>query len=149
MDKTSYPILLKQLESLLSDENDLIANLSNTSAFLFQVFNHHWIGFYIVKNNELVLGPFQGPVACTRIAFGKGVCGKAWETKTALVVNNVHEFEGHIACSPHSNSEIVVPILLDNEVMAVLDIDSIEYSAFDQTDLYFFNQVCTLLANKF
>ncbi len=149
MPSLNYDTLFLQIKSLLQGEIDLIANLSNTAAALHIALNQHWTGFYIVKNNELVLGPFQGPVACTRIEKGKGVCGSAWLNKQAIVVDNVHEFDGHIACSALSNSEIVVPIIVNNEVQAVLDIDSIEYSAFNNADLEFLTKVCTLLSESF
>lgn len=149
MPSINFDNLFLQIKSLLEGENDLIANLSNTAAALHIALNQHWTGFYIVKNDQLVLGPFQGPVACTRIARGKGVCGAAWLTKQAIIVDNVHEFEGHIACSALSNSEIVVPILVNNEVQAVLDIDSTAYSAFNNHDLEFLTKVCGLLSESF
>lgn len=129
-----YHNLLQQIESVTHGEPDLIANLSNISALLKTSLQHHWIGFYFVKNNELVLGPFQGPLACTRIAYNKGVCGKAWAEAKTMVVPNVHEFPGHIACSSLSNSEMVVPIFKDNKVHMVLDIDSESFDAFHETD---------------
>jgi len=114
-----YENMLQALSGLIEEETDLIAGLANTSALLREYFGWWWIGFYIVRDNELVLGPFQGPVACTRIGFGKGVCGTAWKQKESIIVPNVHEFPGHIACSAASNSEIVIPILVGNEVRAV------------------------------
>ncbi|MBR9860474.1 GAF domain-containing protein [bacterium] len=105
----------------------------------------HWIGFYFVRGTELVLGPFQGPVACTLIQKGKGVCGSSWESGSTIVVDNVHEFEGHIACSPYSNSEIVIPCFRNGEVWAVLDIDSSEFSAFDEIDSEYLQKLVALL----
>jgi GAF domain-containing protein len=144
-----YQELLPQISALIKGEPDLIANLANLTAAIQQAFNHHWTGFYLVKKNELVLGPFQGPVACTRIDYGKGVCGKAWQTASTIIVENVHEFEGHIACSPFSNSEIVVPLMIDGQVWAVLDIDSTEFAAFDKTDEIFLEKICGLLTFKY
>lgn len=129
-----YKTLLPQINALIAPEADLTANLANICAALKDAFKWWWIGFYIVKNNELVLGPFQGPVACTRIQYNKGVCGSAWALAQTLVVPNVHEFKGHIACSAASNSEIVVPIIRNNNVVAVLDADSEHFNMFDETD---------------
>lgn len=129
-----YTQILAQIESVTAGENDLIANLANITAILKDCFNHHWVGFYLVKEDELVLGPFQGPLACTRIKFGRGVCGKSWENKETILVNNVHEFSGHIACSALSNSEIVVPVILNDKVVMVLDIDSIHLHHFTEED---------------
>ena len=126
--KEKYTGVIRAIEAVCEGENDLIANLANTAAILKEIFNWHWIGFYLVKEGELVLGPFQGPIACTRIAYGKGVCGKAWQDKISIVVADVHKFPGHIACSALSNSEIVVPIIKNEEVVAVLDADSIIFS---------------------
>jgi L-methionine (R)-S-oxide reductase len=133
--KEKYAYLSQGLKSLLIAETDLIANLSNFCAVLKQEFNWWWIGFYFVKNNQLVLGPFQGPVACTRINYGKGVCGTAWQNKAPIVVPNVHLFPGHIACSEASKSEIVLPIFFEEEVIAVLDIDSNQFDDFNEEDL--------------
>lgn len=131
--KEKYGILSTSLQALLGTERDEIANMANFSAALHHAFDFHWTGFYVVKNRQLVLGPFQGPIACTRISFGKGVCGTAWSQKKSLVVQNVHEFPGHIACSALSNSEIVIPLFNQlGEVHAVLDIDS--------TALHFFTE---------
>ena len=132
-----YVELLPQLKALWKGERDAIANMANTSAALKDVFHFHWVGFYLVKENDLVLGPFQGPVACTRIQHGKGVCGTAWAEKCSQVVANVHEFPGHIACSHLSQSEIVIPIFDSKNtdiVVAVLDIDSEFPNYFDETD---------------
>jgi L-methionine (R)-S-oxide reductase len=132
--KEKYESLLPQIEGLITGEPDVIANLSNIAAALKQGMNFFWVGFYLVKENQLVLGPFQGPIACTRINFGKGVCGKAWEDKTTIIVPNVDEFPGHIACSSASKSEIVLPAFKNNEVALVLDVDSDQLNDFDETD---------------
>jgi L-methionine (R)-S-oxide reductase len=129
-----YDEILAQIKHVTAGEKDLIANLANITAILKDCFNHHWVGFYLVKEDELVLGPFQGPLACTRIKFGKGVCGKAWENRQTMLVNNVHEFPGHIACSALSNSEIVVPVLVQGKVEMVLDIDSLHLHHFSNQD---------------
>jgi GAF domain-containing protein len=144
-----YENMLQALTGLIEEETDLIAGLANTSALLREYFGWWWIGFYIVRDNELVLGPFQGPVACTRIGFGKGVCGTAWKQKESIVVPNVHEFPGHIACSAASNSEIVIPILVGNEVRAVLDADSVDLAAFDAVDAEYLNKTADLLSRLF
>ena len=146
MSKTSkYQEIYKQIESVVSGETDQIANMANTAALLHEAFGFWWTGFYIVKGGQLVLGPFQGPVACTRIGFGKGVCGTSWERRETIVVPNVHEFPGHIACSSLSQSEIVVPMFRDNEVYAVLDIDSKELSTFDEVDKEWLERIVELL----
>lgn len=132
--KERYKILIPQLEALVSGENDLIANLSNVVAALKQTMNFFWVGFYLVKDGQLVLGPFQGPVACTRIDFGKGVCGTAWKEKKTIVVPDVDLFPGHIACSSASRSEIVVPVFKNHEVAMVLDVDSEKINDFDEDD---------------
>lgn len=142
-----YSLLYQQIESICHGEEDLIANLSNIAALLKEQLQYHWIGFYFVKNDELVLGPFQGPVACTRIGFGKGVCGKAWSDKKTIIVPNVHEFEGHIACSSLSNSEIVVPIIKDDKVIMVLDIDSVAFNSFDEKDQLGLEQIANFISN--
>lgn len=129
-----YETLIPQIESLVSGEPDQIANLSNIVAALKQTMNFFWVGFYIVKDNQLVLGPFQGPIACTRINFGKGVCGASWKEKKTIIVPNVDEFPGHIACSSASKSEIVLPAFKNNEVALVLDVDSDVLNDFDDTD---------------
>lgn len=129
-----YRTLIPQLESLVRGEKDLIANLSNIVAALKQTMNFFWVGFYIVKEEQLVLGPFQGPVACTRIDLGKGVCGTAWKNKTTIVVPNVDEFPGHIACSSASRSEIVLPVFKGDHVAMVLDVDSEKVNDFDEDD---------------
>jgi GAF domain-containing protein len=132
--KEQYQTLIPQIEALVSGEKDIIANLSNIAAALRQAMNFYWVGFYIVKGNELVLGPFQGPIACTRIGFGKGVCGASWKEKRTILVPNVDEFPGHIACSTASKSEIVLPAFKNNEVTLVLDVDSDKLNDFDETD---------------
>ena len=132
--RDKYSLVYKQVEALVEGEDDCIANMSNIVAFLHSTFGFWWTGFYIVKGDELVLGPFQGPVACSRIPFGRGVCGTAWKRKESIVVPDVEQFPGHIACSSLSRSEIVVPIFRDKEVIAVLDIDSRNLNAFDETD---------------
>ena len=146
MSKASkYQEIYNQIESVVSGETDQIANMANTAALLHEAFGFWWTGFYIVKGGQLVLGPFQGPVACTRIGFGKGVCGTSWSRRETIVVPNVHEFPGHIACSSLSQSEIVVPMFRDNEVYAVLDIDSKELSTFDETDKDWLEKIVRLL----
>lgn len=141
-----YITLLPQIEMLIQGEPDMIANLANVAAALKQTFNFFWVGFYLVKNNGLVLGPFQGPIACTRIGFGKGVCGTAWKEKKTIIVPNVDEFPGHIACSSASKSEIVVPVFhASKEVVMVLDVDSDLLNDFDQTDQKYLEKVCSML----
>lgn len=130
-----YEALVPVLKSLLEGETSLIANLANTSAVLKEVFNWLWVGFYLVEANELVLGPFQGPAACTRLAYGKGVCGKAWEKQEILCVPDVDQFPGHIACSSASRSELVIPLIKDKKVWAILDIDSEKTDHFDAIDI--------------
>ena len=140
-----YKLLVPQIESLVAGELDIIANLSNIAAALRQSMNFFWVGFYIVKNNELVLGPFQGPIACTRIAMGKGVCGACWKEKKVMLVPNVDEFPGHIACSSDSKSEIVLPAFKGTDVALVLDVDSDKLNDFDKTDEYYLQQVMHLI----
>jgi GAF domain-containing protein len=137
-----YITLISQLQSLTSGEPDAVANLSNISAALKETFNWWWVGFYLVKGDELVLGPFQGPIACTRIRYGKGVCGSAWKEKKSLLVPDVNAFPGHIACSAASVSEIVIPILnKSGEVVGVLDVDSERYDVLDDTDVRFLEEI--------
>ncbi len=140
-----YGMLFPQIEALVSSETDLVANMSNMAAAIKEFFGFFWIGFYRVQNEQLVLGPFQGPVACTRIAFGKGVCGAAWKEKKYIVVEDVNAFPGHIACSSLSKSEIVIPIFKNNEVVAVLDVDSSKLNEFDEVDAYWLNKIVELL----
>ena len=140
-----YQILLPQIEALVVGEPDMIAKMANVSAALHETFGFWWTGFYRVENDELVLGPFQGPIACTRIKYGRGVCGTSWQRAETVVVPNVHEFPGHIACSSASNSEIVVPLIRDKKIIAVLDIDSTEFGTFDETDKAYLEQIVGLL----
>ena len=140
-----YQSLLPQIESLISGETDTIANMANVAAALHDAFGFWWTGFYRVEGQQLVLGPFQGPIACTRIPYNKGVCGTAWQRAETVIVPNVHEFAGHIACSSASNSEIVVPILRAGQVIAVLDIDSTDFSTFDETDQFYLEQIAKML----
>ena len=137
-----YETLLPQLQALIADEADFVANLGNISAGLKETFGFFWVGFYWVKNDILVLGPFQGSVACTRIAKGRGVCGTAWETKKIQLVADVDAFPGHIACSSLSKSEIVIPILNGENVVGVLDVDSDQLNDFDQTDAKYLSIIC-------
>jgi L-methionine (R)-S-oxide reductase len=143
-----YQSLIPQIEALLDDEADLIANLANVCAALKEQFKWFWVGFYLVKNGELVLGPFQGPVACTRIALGKGVCGAAWQQEKTLIVADVDAFPGHIACSSLSKSEIVIPIFEGGKVVAVLDVDSEELDRFNETDAKYLEQIVKLVNFK-
>jgi GAF domain-containing protein len=143
--ENKYIELYRQIGSILEGETDPVANMANTAALIHETFGFWWTGFYIVRDNQLVLGPFQGPVACTRIPFGKGVCGSAWKRQETIVVPDVEEFPGHIACSSLSRSEIVVPIFDDNDVKAVLDIDSKELSTFDETDRLWLEKIVRLL----
>src|SRR5688572_23693945 len=136
-----YESLVPQIKGLIEGETNVIANLANVAAALKEQFGWFWIGFYLVKEDELVLGPFQGPVACTRIRKGKGVCGASWEQAKTLIVPDVEKFPGHIACSSLSKSEIVVPIIRNGEVLGVLDVDSSEYDQFDATDQSFLEQI--------
>jgi len=140
-----YESLLPQIKALLEGEPDLIANLANITGALKEQFNWLWIGFYLVKNDELVLGPFQGPVACTRIKKGKGVCGASWAKAQTLIVPDVEKFPGHIACSSLSRSEIVVPIIRNNKVIGVLDVDSIELDQYDNIDQNYLEQITELI----
>lgn len=140
-----YQSLLPQIEALIHGETDLTANLANICAALKEQFKWFWVGFYLEKNNQLVLGPFQGPVACTRIGLGKGVCGAAWEQEKTLVIPDVEAFPGHIACSSLSRSEIVVPLLHEGKVVGVLDVDSEELDQFDDTDAKYLEQLVQLI----
>jgi L-methionine (R)-S-oxide reductase len=140
-----YRSLIPQIEALLHGETDLIANLANVAAALKEQFNWFWVGFYLVKNGELVLGPFQGPVACTRIAKGKGVCGAAWDRGENIIVLDVDAFPGHIACSSLSRSEIVLPLFSHGKVIGVLDVDSEELNEFDDIDAKYLLQVINLI----
>ncbi len=140
-----YESLLPQIKGLLQGETDLVANMANTVAALKEQFGWFWVGFYLVKGDELVLGPFQGPVACTRIKKGRGVCGSSWDKAETLIVPDVEKFPGHIACSSLSKSEIVVPVIKDNEVVAVLDVDSDEFNQFDDTDQHYLEKILMLI----
>ncbi|HNP20974.1 MAG TPA: GAF domain-containing protein [Panacibacter sp.] len=140
-----YRMLIPQIKALLDGEPDLVANLANTVAALKEQFGWFWVGFYLVKNDELVLGPFQGPVACTRIRKGRGVCGSSWEQAKTLIVPEVEKFPGHIACSSLSRSEIVVPVIRNNEVIAVLDVDSSSLNEFDETDQKFLEEIVAVI----
>ncbi len=141
-----YEALLPQIKALLEGEKDLIANLANVAAALKEQFGWFWIGFYLVKDNELVLAPFQGPVACTRIKKGRGVCGASWAEARTLIVPDVEKFPGHIACSSLSKSEIVVPMISEGKVVGVLDVDSDELDEFDTTDQKYLEQIVQLIS---
>ena len=154
--RETYQSLLPQIESLISGESDPIANMANVAAALHEAFGFWWTGFYRVRSEgveevsragigELVLGPFQGPIACTRIPYGKGVCGTAWQRAETVIVPNVHDFPGHIACSSASNSEIVIPVIRNNQVIAVLDIDSTDFNTFDETDQLYLEKIAKML----
>ena len=139
--ENKYEELLSKVEAVTFKEKDNISNMANVSALIKDAFDFLWVGFYIVKENELVLGPFQGPIACTRIKKGRGVCGTAWQNKETIVVPDVEKFPGHIACSSLSKSEIVVPILQNDEVFAVLDIDSENLDTFDGVDVLYLKKI--------
>lgn len=148
MNKTKkYELVYSIIKSVIAEEDNLVANLANTCAILKEHFGHHWVGYYLVdeKSNSLVLGPFQGPLACTRIPYGKGVCGSSWKSGKALIVVDVHEFDGHIACSAETNSEIVVPLERNGAILGVLDIDSVRKSEFDAVDREFFCKINKLI----
>lgn len=140
-----YIEIYDSIKALLDGETDAIANMANVSALIKDTFHFWWVGFYRVIGEELVLGPFQGPIACTRIKKGRGVCGTTWERKETIVVPDVEEFPGHIACSSASRSEIVVPVWRDKEIVAVLDIDSEHLDTFDETDKIWLEKICTLI----
>jgi L-methionine (R)-S-oxide reductase len=140
-----YQGLLPQIKALITGETDQIANLANVCAALKETFDFLWVGFYLVKQDELVLGPFQGPIACTRIQKGKGVCGVSWEKAETLIVPDVDLFPGHIACSSLSRSEIVVPLIASNSVVGVLDVDSKDLATFDEIDAHYLNEISTWL----
>ena len=140
-----YQSIIPQIKGLLEGESDLIANLANIAGALKEQFNWFWVGFYLVKEEQLVLGPFQGPVACTRINKGRGVCGSSWANQCTLIVPDVEKFPGHIACSSLSKSEIVVPILVGGEVAGVLDVDSSDYNSFDETDKKYLEEIVQLI----
>ena len=140
-----YKVLHQQIKALTEGESDLVANMANISSMIHQTFGFWWTGFYIVKGQELVLGPFQGPLACSRIPYGRGVCGTAWAKGETVIVPDVDSFPGHIACSSASRSEIVVPVIHDNNVIAVLDIDSAERATFDETDRHWLEAITGLI----
>ena len=143
--KEKYELLFKQIAAVTDAENNTIANMANIAAMIHQTFNFWWTGFYRVIGEELVLGPFQGPLACSRIAFGRGVCGTAWREQTTQIVPDVEQFPGHIACSSLSRSEIVVPVWDGNKIVAVLDIDSEQLATFDKVDQIWLERIVELL----
>ncbi|NNC82698.1 MAG: GAF domain-containing protein [Flavobacteriales bacterium] len=143
-----YALLLKQVASLVQGEEYAVANLSNLAAVLHHEFKWFWTGFYLVRGEELVLGPFQGPVACTRIAYGKGVCGSAWEQKRSICVADVHAFPGHIACNASSRSEVVVPVVVNDKVVMVLDVDSEHLDHFSEEDRLGLEAICQYIAQE-
>lgn len=140
-----YRELLPQVRALVESETNLIANLANIAAAIKQTFGFFWVGFYMIEGDELVLGPFQGPIACTRIRRGRGVCGTSWEKATTLIVPDVEQFPGHIACSSESKSEIVIPIVKQGKVVGVLDVDSDELNSFDEIDAHYLEEICTYI----
>lgn len=142
-----YQSIIPQIQAIIEDETDVIANLANICAALKQQFDWLWIGFYLVKDNELVLGPFQGPIACTRIAIGRGVCGRAWQQQQVIIVPDVDQFPGNIACSSASRSEIVLPMMKNGECLGVLDIDSSELNQFDEVDAKYLKQLIAMIEN--
>jgi GAF domain-containing protein len=144
-----YEAILPQIDALISGESDLFANLANISAALKEAFGFFWVGFYLVKGNQLVLGPFQGPIACTRINLGKGVCGTAWKEKKTQLVPDVEIFPGHISCSAASKSEVVVPVFKGGEVVMVLDVDSDELNDFDSVDQEYLEKLMGMLERTF
>lgn len=144
-----YEELIPQLQALIKGEPNLIANLANITSALNMAFDHLWTGFYIVEGEQLVLGPFQGPIACTRISYGKGVCGTAWKEEKTIVVPDVEAFPGHIACSSLSKSEIVVPVIRNNKVVAVLDVDSENLNTFDAVDQEYLEKICECVSPYF
>jgi len=143
-----YQSIIPQIEALLHGETDFVANMANVAAALKEQFAWFWVGFYLVKQDELVLGPFQGPVACTRIKKGKGVCGTSWAEAKTIIVPDVKEFPGHIACASASKSEIVLPLVVNDEVIGVLDVDSEVLDKFDETDQVYLEQVIAILLNR-
>ena len=144
-----YELLIKQMEALIIGEENTIANLANISALLKNEFDFLWVGFYLTNEQHLILGPFQGPVACTRIKFGKGVCGMAWKNAQSILVPDVDKFVGHIACSTLSKSELVSPIIINNKVVCILDADSDKINGFDLTDQKTFELICSEIASLF
>lgn len=144
--KDQYIGLVPQIRGLVTGETNQIANLANIAAALKEQFNFFWVGFYLIEGEQLVLGPFQGPVACTRIQYGRGVCGTSWKENKTIIVPNVEEFPGHIACSSLSKSEIVIPIYQDNSIIGILDVDSDELHAFDEIDAQYLTEIVSLLS---
>ena len=144
-----YQIMIPQIKALVEGETDLIANISNIMAVLKETMNFFWVGVYFVKAEELVLGPFQGPLACTRIGYGKGVCGKAWQEGRVIVVPDVEQFPGHIACSSLSKSEIVLPVIVNDRVRMILDVDSDQLNDFDAIDAKYLTDVASILSDVF
>jgi GAF domain-containing protein len=142
-----YKSLIPQIKALMDGEDDLVANQANIAAAIKETFGFLWVGFYNVKEDMMVLGPFQGPIACTRIQKGRGVCGTVWETKNPIVVDNVDEFPGHIACSTLSKSEVVIPLIKECQVVAVLDVDSDQLASFDNEDVLYLNEICEWLVS--
>lgn len=140
-----YRTLIPQIKALIASEDNLIANLANVTAAIHQTFGFFWVGFYLIKNDELVLGPFQGPIACTRIQYGKGVCGTAWQQGKTILVPDVDQFPGHIACSAQSKSEIVVPVFSDSRIIGLLDIDSDQLKDFTTTDQQYIEEICRII----
>jgi GAF domain-containing protein len=140
-----YISLIPQIQAILDGETDAIANMANVCAALKEQFDFFWVGFYLVKADELLLGPFQGPVACTRIRLGRGVCGTSWKEERVIIVPDVEKFPGHIACSSLSKSEIVLPLLKENKIIGVLDVDSEHYDKFDSVDEKYLQQIIDLL----
>ena len=142
--------IVEQVRALIAEEENLVANLANTTALLMSATSWHWVGFYLLDRhkNELVLGPFQGPVACTRLQKGRGVCAKSWELSETIVINDVESFEGHIACSSLSKSEVVIPVVLEGEVVGVLDIDSVELNGFTSSDVKILEDIVQIIAEQ-
>jgi GAF domain-containing protein len=140
-----YKSVIPQIKALVEGEPDLVANLANIVAALMEQFRWLWVGFYLVKESQLVLAPFQGPVACTRIKKGRGVCGTSWEKAQTIIVEDVEKFPGHIACSSKSQSEIVVPVIRNSKVMGVLDVDSEQLAAFDSVDQQYLQEIVDLI----
>ena len=143
--KTQYESLLPQIQGLLSGETNLVANLGNIAAALKEQFNWLWVGFYWIIEDELVLGPFQGPVACTRIKKGRGVCGTSWEKEATIIVDDVEKFPGHIACSSSSKSEIVLPVFKEGKIQGVLDVDSSELAQFEEVDQLYLEKILAMI----
>jgi GAF domain-containing protein len=145
----AYEVLLPQIQNLITGERNLIANLANVSSAIHMTFKHLWVGFYLLDDHQLVLGPFQGPIACTRIIKGRGVCGTAWDKNKTIIVNDVNEFKGHISCSSDSLSEIVVPLYgPTNDILGILDIDSSEKASFDEIDQSYLEKLCGIITKN-